>query len=193
MQANTNNNKLSWLKIGIKTIGQKGWKELKINELCKQLNVTKGSFYHWFKSKNDYEWQVLEFWKQLFTNSFIELAEAGKDSKQKLSLLGKQCIDAAINGNRLEFEINAWSFQDEKVKKFVTSVYEQRYNYLIKLLSDIYPDPIKVKKHALILYSLVIGVDLFYRQLSLVELELIFSDYLYKGNSDKSIVVKASI
>ena len=178
MQANTNNNKSSWLKLGITTIDQKGWKELKINELCKQLDVTKGSFYHWFKSKNDYEWQVLEFWKQRFTNSFIELAEVGKGSKQKLALLGRQCIDGAISGNRLEFEINAWSFQDDKVKAFVTSVYEKRYNYLVKLLSDIYSDKIEIKKHALILYSLVIGVDLFYRQLSLEELELIFSDYL---------------
>ena len=178
MQANIYNNKSSWLKLGIKTIDQKGWKELKINELCDQLKVTKGSFYHWFKSKQDYEWQVLEFWKQLFTNSFIEIAEKGKDSREKLSLLGRQVIDGAIEGTRLEFEINAWSFQDEKVKAFVTSVYEKRYNYLVKLLSDIYPDPIDVKKHSLILYSLVIGVDLFYRKLSLEELELIFSDYL---------------
>jgi AcrR family transcriptional regulator len=178
MQANINNNKTSWLKLGINTIDQKGWKELKINELCKQLKVTKGSFYHWFKSKSDYEWQVLEFWKQRFTNSFIEHAEVGKNSKEKLSLLGRQVIDGAINGNRLEFEINAWSFQDDKVKEFVTSVYEKRYNYVVKLLSNIYSDPVDVKKHSLILYSLVIGVDLFYRKLSLKELELIFSDYL---------------
>jgi AcrR family transcriptional regulator len=178
MQGNINNNKSSWLKLGIQTLDQKGWKELKINDLCQQLQVTKGSFYHWFKSKQDYEWQVLEFWKQRFTTSFIEVAEKGKDSREKLSLLGRQVIDGAINGNRLEFEINAWSFQDEKVKTFVTSVYEKRYNYLVKLLSDIYSNPVDVKKHSLILYSLVIGVDLFYRELSLEELELIFSDYL---------------
>ena len=110
--------------------------------------------------------------------SFIELAEQGSTSQEKLSILGQQCIDGAINGNRLEFEINAWSFQDNEVKKYVTSVYEQRHQYLVKLLSDIYPDPIEVKKHGLILYSLVIGVDFFYRQLSQEELELIFSDYL---------------
>ena len=61
---------------------------------------------------------------------------------------------------------------------FVFSVYKTRYDYLEKLLSGIYTDPDEIKKHALVLYSLVIGVDLFYRKLSLEELELIFSDYL---------------
>ena len=173
-----NNSHLMWLKKGIKTLDTAGWRALKINELCQQLNVTKGSFYHWFKSKRDYDMQVLKYWKQRYTQGFIELAEQGNSSREKLSLLGKQCIDGALKGDRLEFEINAWSFQDDEVKRFVTSVYEQRHQYLIKLLSDIYDDPIEIKKHGLILYSLVVGVDFFYRQLSQEELELIFSDYL---------------
>lgn len=178
MQENSNNSKLAWLKLGINTIDQFGLKELKINVLCEKLKVTKGSFYHWFKSKRDYEEQILDFWKQRFTHAFIENAEVGKTDKQKLSLLGRQCIDGAINGNRLEFEINAWSFKDDNVKEFVYSVYKTRYEYLENLLSGIYKDKTLIKKHALVLYSLVIGVDLFYRELSLEELELIFSDYL---------------
>ncbi len=175
---NDNNSQLAWLKIGIQTLDTVGWRALKINELCQQLNVTKGSFYHWFKSKRDYEMQVLEYWKLRFTQGFIEQAEKGTSSQEKLALLGRQCIDGAIEGNRLEFEINAWSFQDDEVKTFVTSVYEQRHQYLIKLLSDLYDDPIEIKKHGLILYSLVVGIDFFYRQLTRQELELIFSDYL---------------
>ncbi len=169
--------KLAWLNIGIKTLDQVGYQALKINELCQQLKVTKGSFYHWFDSKRDYEMQLLQYWKLRFTSGFIEQAELGQTSQEKLARLGKQCIDGAIDGNRMEFEINAWSFRDPEVKQFVTSVYEQRHQYLIKLLSDIYDDPEDVKKHSLILYSLVIGIDFFYRQLTREELELIFSDY----------------
>lgn len=175
---NDNNTQISWLKIGIKILDSKGWRALKISDLCHQLGVTKGSFYHWFKSKRDYDFQVLAYWKLRFTQGFIELAETGQNSREKLSLLCRQCISGAIEGNRLEFEINAWSFQDEKVKSFVNSVYQQRHQYLIKLLKDIYPKPTKVEKHGLILYSLVVGVDFFYRPLTLQELELIFSDYL---------------
>ncbi len=176
--ADDNNSHMAWLKMGIKTLDTKGWRALKINDLCDHLGVTKGSFYHWFKSKRDFDFQVLAYWKLRFTQGFIEMAEKGKNSREKLSLLGKQCIDGAIEGNRLEFEINAWSFQDEEVKEYVTVVYQKRHQYLIKLLSDIYTDPMEVNKHSLILYSLVIGVDFFYRQLTRQELNLIFSDYL---------------
>ena len=178
IMTNYSNSHLAWLKIGIKTLDTVGWRALKISELCQQLGVTKGSFYHWFKSKRDFDFQVLAYWKLRFTQGFIEQAELGDNSSEKLSLLCRQCINGTIKGNRLESEINAWSFQDEEVKEYVTSVYEQRHQYLIKLLKDIYSDPIEVKKHGLILYSLVVGVDLFYRQLSLNELEIIFSDYL---------------
>ena len=122
--------------------------------------------------------QVLGYWKLRFTQGFIEQAESGQTSQEKLSLLGRQIIQGCIDGNRLEIEINAWSTQDDEVKSFVTAVYEQRFQYLIQLLSDIYDDPIEVQKHGLSLYSLVVGIDFFYRQLTLEELELIFSDYL---------------
>jgi AcrR family transcriptional regulator len=180
MQRNPDTIKLAWLKLGIKTIDTEGLGQLKINSLCHKLQVTKGSFYHWFKSKRDYEKQILEFWKLKFTQNFIDLAESGKNNKEKLSLLGRQCIDGAINGNRLEYEINAWSKKDKRVRDFVYSVYKKRFHYVTKLLSGIYQDEKLVKKHALILYSLVVGVDFFYRQLSREELELIFSDYLIK-------------
>lgn len=178
MQENKKNNKLAWLKIGINTIGTKGLKSLKIDTLCKELKVTKGCFYHWFRSKNDYEMQILQFWKQKFTLGFIALAESGKNDKEKLAILGKQCIDGILVGNRLELEINTWSQTDDKVKEFVNTVYKQRYNYAEKLLSGIYSNKKQVKKHCLILYSLIIGVEFFYRELTRKELELIFSDYI---------------
>jgi len=178
MKESPNNNRQAWLTIGMKTIGEEGLGALKIRLLCGKLNVTKGCFYHWFKSKNDYEEQILSYWKQCFTQQFIELAEIGENDKQKLSFLCQQCIKSTLKGNRLELEINAWSQKDEKVKKFVTQVYRQRYDYLVKLLSGIYSKDTEIKKHALILYSLVIGISFFYRKYKKEELNLIFSDYL---------------
>ncbi len=167
-----------WLKLGLDILGKRGRKYLKISHLCDQLKVTKGAFYHWFSSKKAFERNMLSLWKQQYTQAFIENAEKGSNSKEKLSLLGKQCINAAIYGDRLEFEINAWSFEDSEVKKFVNSVYKQRYQYLEKLLRGIYHHEKDVKKHALILYSLVVGIDFFYRELTTEELNLIFSDYI---------------
>ncbi len=173
-----NDSQLAWPKKGSYTLDQLGFRALKIKDMCERLKVTKGSFYHWFKSKRDYELQLLDYWKQRYTQGFIVNAEKGKNNQSKLAILGEQCIEGALNGKRLEFEINAWSFQDKEVKTFVTSVYNQRHQYLIKLLSGIYSDKNEVKKHALILYALVVGIDCFYRELTREELSLMFSDYL---------------
>jgi len=64
------------------------------------------------------------------------------------------------------------------VGEFVKSVYKERFHYLLNLLEDIYQSKEQAKRHALILYSLISGVDLFYKKLSKNELELIFSEYL---------------
>lgn len=178
MQENPNNSKLEWLKLGVQTIDNKGLKQLKIDNLCKTLEVTKGCFYHWFKSKRDYEMQILQFWKQKYTTAFINQANMGDTPQEKLSLLVRQVIEGVSNDNRLEFEINTWSFNDDKVKEFVLGVYKKRYDYVNMLLKEIYPDEREAQRHSLILYSLVVGVDFFYRKLTLEELEMIFSDYL---------------
>ena len=73
--------------------------------------------------------QILDFWKQRFTSAFIENAEAGETDKQKLSLLGRQCIDGALNGNRLEFEINDISPGAEAGIMSVEFTLKGRYAY----------------------------------------------------------------
>jgi AcrR family transcriptional regulator len=180
VQENPNNNKQAWLSIGLKTLGDEGLNALKINLLCEKLKVSKGCFYYWFKSKSDYENQILELWRHRFTQQFIKLAELGENDQQKLTLLCRQCIQSTLKGNRLEFEINAWTQKSDVVKSFVHKVYKKRYSYLMKILSGIYRDKNEVEKHALILYSLVVGIDFFYRKMTKKELELVFSDYIFK-------------
>ncbi|MCJ8344052.1 TetR/AcrR family transcriptional regulator [bacterium] len=167
-----------WLRNGLKLLDASGRNSLKISNLCKKLDLTKGSFYHWFQSKSDFDLQLLQYWREIFTSEFIKEADAGNSSKERLRLLILNCIDSMKAESRLEIEINMWAQQEPKIGEFVRSVYEERFNYLLKLLADIYALEKKINKHALVLYSLMIGVDLFYRKLSKEELYLIFEDYL---------------
>jgi len=146
--------------------------------LCQELNVSKGSFYYWFNSKADFDIALLQFWRERFTENFIQDAEAGKTSKEKLKRLILNCIENLNNESRLEIELNIWAHQDAKIGSFVNAVYEKRFGYLTKLLKDIYSSETQARRHALILYSLIIGVELFYQKLTQEELKSIFSDYI---------------
>lgn len=170
--------KEQWLKVGLHTLDNKGAEHLKIAEMCKQLNVTKGAFYHWFGSKKDYDRALLEYWQDIFTEEFIRQSESAETAKKKLSRLVEQCIDGISKGSRLEIEINMWAKQNSVVGEFVTGVYTQRFDYLMGLLNDIYADPQQAKRHGLTLYCLLVGCDLFFRSLSKSEAQLMFAEYL---------------
>lgn len=170
--------KETWQRTGLRLLDKEGLKALKISRLSEQLGVTKGSFYHWFSSKSEFDMSVLEYWQQVFTEEFIKNADQGASSKEKLKRLIINCIESLKVESRLEIEINIWAHQDPKMAKFIKKVYASRFDYLIKLLEDIYPDSMEAKRHGLILYSLIIGVELFYQKLSRKELEMVFRDYL---------------
>lgn len=170
--------KEKWLKTGLMTLDKNGADQIKISTLCAQLQVTKGAFYHWFNSKKDFDLAMLEYWRNTFTEQFILLSESGSSSKEKLTLLVRQCIDGLSKGSRLEIEINMWSKQNPEIGEFVLSVYQQRFDYLMSLLNDIYHSKNEAKRHGLILYCLLIGCDLFFRSISKEEAELIFQEYV---------------
>jgi len=169
-----------WLMEGLRILDSKGRSFLKISTLCTNLDLTKGAFYHWFNSKNDYDLALIAYWRELFTSQFIEEANIGQSSKEKLVRLIEMCIKSMKEESRLEVELNMWAHQDNTIKEYVEGVYKERFQYLTTLLEDIYEAKEEAKRHGLILYSLMIGVDLFYKKLTKKEMELVFKDYLIK-------------
>ncbi len=170
--------KEQWLHTGLSILDKKGADQLKISSLCTQLQVTKGAFYHWFKSKKDFDFALLAYWQNAFTEQFISASESGKNAKQKLTLLVRKCIEGLGKESRLEIEIHMWAKQNKEVGQFVSSVYQKRFDYLMELLDDIYTSPLEAKRHGLLLYCLLIGCDLFFRKISEQEAELLFQEYL---------------
>jgi len=174
----TENTEEQWLNKGLRLLDRSGRSSLKISRLCAELNLTKGSFYHWFKSKQEFDQRLLSYWRELFTSEFIKDANHGGTSKEKLARLIEKCIEGMKDESRLEIEINMWGHQERSIGEFVEKVYKERFQYLIDLLEDIYKNKDEAKRHGHILYSLMIGVELFHENLSRKELKSIFREYL---------------
>ena len=71
-------NKTAWFEQGFKILKTRGAAELTIENLTKKLNKTKGSFYHHFKSRDDYFKKLLEFWEEKQTFDIIEIKKQKK-------------------------------------------------------------------------------------------------------------------
>jgi len=63
------------LSVGIDLLSKKGYNNVGLNEILRLANVPKGSFYHYFKSKEDFGIQVINRYSSLgicFLNQYLE-------------------------------------------------------------------------------------------------------------------------
>jgi len=69
-----------WIIQGLIQMQYTAFSDLKMEETAKALKLTRGSFYHHFKNKNDYLEQVLKFWERETTEKGLKIIPSFKGS-----------------------------------------------------------------------------------------------------------------
>ncbi len=144
-----------WLAIGIQTLSDKGIEAVRVDPLAKLLNVTRGSFYWHFKSRDDLLHEILHEWEARNTKSIIEQIER-LDSAPSAKLLSLLEI-AAEDDNLLEKAVRVWSVNDVKAAAAIARVDRQRLDYLQNLFLQLGFSEIDSKVRAQIAYSVRLG------------------------------------
>lgn len=144
-----------WLAIGIQTLIEKGIEAVRVDPLAKLLNVTRGSFYWHFKSRDDLLEEILREWEARNTKSIIEQIE-GLNSSPIGKLLSLLEI-AAKDDNLLEKAVRVWSVNDARAAVAIARVDEQRLDYLQNLFLQLGFSEIDSKVRAQIAYSVRLG------------------------------------
>ncbi|KOO11888.1 TetR family transcriptional regulator, partial [Vibrio xuii] len=72
MNAKTNDTRQHILEVGYELIVTKGFTSVGLSELLKTANVPKGSFYHYFKSKEHFGESLIQ---DYFTHYLVNIAE----------------------------------------------------------------------------------------------------------------------
>lgn len=147
--------KKAWFEQGFNILKATGAADLTIEHLTKKLNITKGSFYHHFKSRNDYFEKLLAFWEKKQTFDIIEIRKQEKtfkDINETLLKLSKANMDPEI-----EVAIRAWALRDPLARTFQERIDRQRIGFLRGMFSLMTDDPAQVEMTSLIRYCLYIG------------------------------------
>ncbi|MCH5584189.1 TetR/AcrR family transcriptional regulator [Shimazuella sp. AN120528] len=178
-----NKTKLSWLHEGFAVLEEAGPEQLTIDELCRRLKLTKGSFYHHFKNRQDYIHSLMQLYEEDRTHGIIELSKEGESPRNKLDRLTE--LVTSLVDSTIEMKIRAWASHDETIHSYQQRVDESRINYVKELCENVYKDRVDAELLAKIYYTLFIGAQHLIPPIKSKELFHIYKtirEYIRNGN-----------
>lgn len=120
-----------WLKLALETLIRDGIDRVKVQIMAKQLNVSRSSFYWFFKSPQDLNDQMLEHWLAKNTGPIIQRALRPAQTISEAILNVFECwANEDLFDPRLDIAVRLWARRDPGVLAVVTSADQQRLDAL---------------------------------------------------------------
>jgi AcrR family transcriptional regulator len=147
--------KKSWLVEGLDVLANLGAEKLTIDTLCSQLGVTKGSFYHHFKNRENFIENLLVYWEEVNTLAVIKLSEGLGDTRERIKEITSIAI--ASMSSSLEVSIRAWALKNNKARRFQERVDQARLDYARKLWAELLGNGEEAELVSRLYYSTFVG------------------------------------
>jgi AcrR family transcriptional regulator len=123
-----------WLKLALDTLIRDGIDRVKVQIMAKQLNVSRSSFYWFFKSPQDLNDQMLDYWLNKNTGPIIQRALRPAQTITEAILNVFECwANEDLFDPRLDIAIRLWARRDLNVLAVVTSADQQRLDALTSM------------------------------------------------------------
>ncbi len=148
--------KADWLEAGIETLAVEGVDALTIDRLAAGLGVTKGSFYHHFRSHADYRDALLDYWEQEGTERIIATAQTADDALTSMDRV-MRLSPIVTRRNSPELAFRAWATRDPVVAAFVERIDKRRLKYGEDLLTVVVGDRERARFLVRMLYATIVG------------------------------------
>jgi AcrR family transcriptional regulator len=126
----------SWLEEALKLLHNEGINAVTVDALATQLRITRGSFYHHFKDRNDLSKEMLDYWKQKWTVELRDDIDAlGIDGLQSLKALGNLIKHRKATG--YDIAVRAWAIHDDMARGAVEESDKIRLDFIRKQFAKI--------------------------------------------------------
>jgi AcrR family transcriptional regulator len=148
--------KADWLEAGMEALATQGVDALTIDRVAEALGVTKGSFYHHFKSQADYRDALLAFWEQ---EGLVRIPATPETAGEALANMDRIVELSPISTRRKDpgLAIRSWAARDPSVRAFVERVDKRRLKYAEDFIAVIVGDRQRARHLARMLYALILG------------------------------------
>jgi AcrR family transcriptional regulator len=149
-----------WINGAIQFLSTNNVDALRLDLLSRQLNVTKGSFYWHFQSREELLGAVIESWRQSMINDIQAwLGHSTGTPLGRLRRLLRLAISPRVDvpGGPLELTLRDWARRDPRVDEIVRQVDAQRLDIVKNLYLDAGLGEERAAAHALLHMTYVIG------------------------------------
>lgn len=124
-----------WLSQALEVLAKDGQAGLRIQALCSELGVSRGSFYWHFKDRDDFIHAMLDYWHHEYTMPIPDMVEAaGGTGEEKLKRLLQMVYE--IDRTRYDLAIRSWAVQDSAIAKAVQRTDRFRLAYIRALFAE---------------------------------------------------------
>lgn len=165
-------NKKEWIDAALQTLCTEGYIGLSAERLARKLGVTRGSFYHHFRSMDEFHDAILQEWQTVHTDTVLNQNTMAQPIAELTRL-----IEHTLNiSMALENGINAWAGANTRVYDFVACVEKRRLARLIELYQAICGDEDKGARLAKIGYYGLLGAAHAVPRLSQQELRILLTE-----------------
>ena len=145
-----------WIGAALDALVADGIQGVRIDRLCRDLSVTKGSFYHHFNGREDLLDAVADFWAETEPGAVAALvADASGDPMQQLLEITGPVADRDIG--RRDHAMRAWAAADPRAAKSVQAADRQILGLLEKILADLGVPADEVHPLARVLFFTALG------------------------------------
>ncbi len=157
-KAKTRRTKEDLLEEGLSLVSSRGPESLTIDALCRELGVTKGSFYHHFQNCDAYVAELLDFWLERFGRALIEQSVRETAPEERL----RRIVETAFrHPSDLDVAIRAWGGRDPAVRDHVRRMDAMRLENLAGAMRPYAASVAEAWKKARACYAAHLGAKVF--------------------------------
>jgi AcrR family transcriptional regulator len=156
MVAQTRTPRSTWIDAGLRALAEGGPGAVRVELLAKALEVTRGSFYHHFASRQALLDQMLDTWELRSTEEVrVRVEREGGDARDKVRRAGMLTFSRELLP--IDLAVRDWARRDQLVAKRLRRVDNRRMEYLRALIGTFSDDPDDIEARGMLAFSLVIG------------------------------------
>lgn len=144
-----------WAAAALDAIARGGLAAVSVESLARELNVTKGSFYWHFRSRQALIQAALALWEKSETDDIFALAQRIDDPRKRLNAVFREATTSSRTG-RLMLALAAAS-DDPVIGEFIRRVTKRRLEFVRDCYVALGQAPEEARRWATFAYSTFVG------------------------------------